>query len=69
MKVTFVNTDVNDITINPQDTASIICNGLTPAAGDAISSDKAVGSCVTLIATTTTQWAVISKIGTWSDVN
>jgi len=69
MAVTFVNTDVNDITINPQDGTSIICNGLTPAAGDAISSDKALGSSVTLAATTTTEWAVISKIGTWADVN
>ena len=60
---------MNDITINPQNGASIICNGLTPSAGDAISSDKALGSSVTLVAATTTQWVVISKIGTWSDVN
>lgn len=69
MKVTFIVTDANDIDINPQNDASIVNNGTTPSAGDAISSDKAMGSSVTLVAITTTKWAVISKIGTWADVN
>lgn len=69
MRVTFVVTDANDIDINPQDGTTIVSNGLTTSAGDAISSDKALGSTVTLAAITTTKWAVISKIGTWSDVN
>ncbi len=69
MRITFFTTDANDFTINPQDGTSIVCHGLTPSSGDAISGDKTLGSTVTLEAITTTKWAVTDKIGTWSDVD
>jgi len=55
-----------DIDINPDDSDTILVFGC--AAGDAISSDKIIGSSVCLISVSTTQWMPY-YVGVWTDVN
>ncbi len=65
--VTFVLTVAQTLTINPANGADKILYGGC-AAGDAIQAD-AVGETITLMAIDATNWAVLSVVGTWTDVN
>lgn len=57
-----------DVNIDPNGTDQIL--GLTNSAGDAISSDATVGSCVTLMCFATGYWSPYGGgVGTWTDVN
>lgn len=67
MHVTVIASAANAITINPDDSDKILV--LTNATGDATSSDGSQGACVTLVAVDTTNWMVVSQIGTWADSN
>jgi hypothetical protein len=68
MSVCVVVTVGHDVDVNPQNGEQILV--LTDAAGDAISSDATVGSMITLIAVSATEWMPVgSGVGTWTDVN
>jgi hypothetical protein len=67
MKATFYFSAAADVNINPDEADQIL--GLTDAIGDAISSDAAIGSRITLIAIDSTNWAVFDSAGVWTDVN
>lgn len=67
LRYTFLVATAQDLDINPQngDTISPTCN----SAGDAVSSDAAVGSFIEVVAISDSTWMVLSKTGTWTDVN
>ena len=65
--VTFVLTVAQTLSVNPNDGADTILYGGC-SAGDAIQAD-AIGETVTLMAIDATNWAVLSVVGTWTDVN
>ena len=67
MSILVVLTVAQDVDINPQDGEQILV--LTDSAGDAISSDATIGSSVTLIAVSATQWMPVGQNGTWTDVD
>lgn len=67
MVCTFYVSAAQDVDVNPDNADQIL--GLTNAVGDAISSDAAVGSRITLIAIDATNWAAFDVGGTWTDVN
>ena len=66
-EVTVIVSDAHDIDINPDDSDQILV--LTDSAGDALSSDATVGSYIHLIAIDATNWIVLDRQGTWTDVN
>ena len=57
------------ISVNPQDNDIFIGTGLSPAAGDALESDQAIGTLIEIVAIDSTNWLQIRKVGTWTDVN
>lgn len=67
MSVMVILTAAQDVDINPQDGEKILI--LTDAAGDAVSSDATVGSSLTLIAVSATEWMPVGQNGTWTDAN
>ena len=67
MAIIVVLTVAQDVDIDVQAGEQILV--LTDAAGDAISSDSTIGSSVTLIAISATQWMPVGQNGTWTDVN
>lgn len=67
MVVTVALSDALDVDVNPDDADQIL--GLTDAAGDAISSDAAAGSMVSLVAVSASEWLPLGERGTWTDVN
>jgi hypothetical protein len=66
MSLKVILTVAQDVDINPQNGEQILVK--TNAAGDALSSDKVIGSACTLIAVSDTQWMATTE-GTWTDVN
>jgi hypothetical protein len=66
MSLKVILTVAQDVDINPQNGEQILVK--TNAAGDALSSDATIGSAVTLIAVSDTQWMATTE-GTWTDAN
>lgn len=65
-RYTFVTGNASNFDVNPDDADQILV--LTNAAGDAIR-NATLGNSVILQAISATEWAQLSGIGTWSDIN
>jgi len=65
-RLTFITGNAANFDVNPDDADIIVL--LANAAGDAIR-NATVGNSVTIEAISASQWAQVSTIGTWSDIN
>lgn len=65
-RLTFVTTNASNFDINPDNADQILVQ--TDAAGDAIR-NATLGNSITIEAISASQWAPISVVGTWSDIN
>ncbi len=65
-KYTFVTGLGSNFDVNPDNASLILVQ--TNAAGDAVR-NAATGSSITIMAKSATEWAPLSVVGTWSDIN
>lgn len=65
-RLTFITGNASNFDVNPDDADQILVE--TDAAGDAIR-NATLGNSMTIEAISATQWAPVSTIGTWSDIN
>lgn len=65
-RLTFITGNASNFDVNPDDADQILV--LTNAAGDAIR-NATLGNSVTIEAISASQWAQVSAIGTWTDID